>query len=761
MRHIRIKIKTILISILAIGLLITFGDNLFWQGVESFNNIVEERFEINVNNIATKTIKNENKRLTLLLSENDYNLYDLVTYSGGGTSSSSHIRSVDSQKVFDQYLNFAKEYNLQNKYADYALNVALVQWFSGEMENTIAILDAFNPNDLQDEVKDYYYLLRMGIALTYNELEAVQEALGNIEGSEYKDLKENTKEFIARYFGVDLPYEQVEVEYDEIENNRYLGYFSSIFDILSRHKMNVSENYIEEVASDNAEDMAVRELFAMGEQLSKSVSGKVTANGEGLQGIFLYEDVDKNGMSSYEGFGMGVYVTDEKGEYFIPNIHENTESIGLIIPWHLIHDQQWSSANDINQKNFKNEVVNFELNDGVAFSQLEIIDDLLRYEISDPMNTKDRYYTMKIRYVDPEYDINGTTIDIRLEHDQMQGEIALRELIKESSFPFSQSSSYDELDIKRFLEPLYLSGEYYFELNPHTDNRESYTWNGIFTDALSTPLLVSGNEKMSDGDQLLADGEIERAMEWYQKDLSEHSLKVLVALYDRGYKPLDEQSASWEMEGADSNKAALYMEKLIDNYGETDRRLGQLANFYRESYDFVKEEETLKKLYDSNPSVYVSFDRAKNLIHQGHFDEGIQMFFDSGNPEIDQDRYYAYFLLGLENDKLTNEYKMLLSRIEGLEDYEIFNGLIHSGEYLKAWDELQQMTESDLKTFFTLLMLDGIKLDELNYEKYANDNQIDDQKYLNRYYVEKTNEMSESSIKQLLKMLKKDMNWFH
>ena len=137
------------------------------------------------------------------------------------------------------------------------------------------------------------------------------------------------------------------------------------------------------------------------------------------------------------------------------------------------------------------------------------------------------------------------------------------------------------------------------------------------------------------------------------------------------------------------------------------------------------------------------------------------MFFDSGNPEIDQDRYYAYFLLGLENDKLTNEYKMLLNKIEGLEDYAIFNGLIHSGEYLKAWDELKQKPESDLKTFFTLLMLDGIKLDELNYEKYANDNQIDDQKYLNRHYVEKTNEMNDSPVKQLLKLLKKEMNWFY
>ena len=156
MKTIRFKVKHLLLIVIAAVVLIGFGDTIFWSGIGFYNRIMPESYAIDINNFEPGTVEGENARLNLLLSEQNYNLYDLVTVSEGATTPSSHIQRVSSKKVYDQYLSFGAEEDLLSEYPEYIINVALIQWFSGNMEKTEEIMKTIDPEELDDADRDNY-----------------------------------------------------------------------------------------------------------------------------------------------------------------------------------------------------------------------------------------------------------------------------------------------------------------------------------------------------------------------------------------------------------------------------------------------------------------------------------------------------------------------------------------------------------------------------------------------------------------------------
>lgn len=745
MKHIRIKIKTLLMLSVAILMVAFYADNIFWWGVGIYNSFVPDENEINIMYMSTDKVENENRRLELILSEHDYDLYDLVWIEDGATSSGTHIRSLDSKKVYDQFIGFSEKEDLYAKNPEYALNVGLMQWFGGEAEKAKLIMKSIDPENLKGEMADEYYLIQAGIGLTYHDMEVVMVSIDRISQKEYLPLVEKIKEFVALFYMENIDYEKADIKYKAIKDSRYIGYYSemlSLIDISTSEGRKQSGNYYSK-------------------QPNRNLYGSVTRNGEPLEGVFLYEDID-SGMSSGNGFDRRVFITDDEGRYEINGLNTETKRIGLAIPWQLIHDQQWVRSNEVDASTEK---VDYMLSDGARFKKLSIEDNHMMYEIYDSVDDPSRMYMMKIRSTDPDYNINGSTIDWEIKSSEMSGKIPLEEIIKRSGFSHSYSSSDDELDIKRFFEPLYLTDEYYFEIMPFNEDRKHYTSNGLFSDALAASLEVEGQEAMSEGDVLLSEGKIEEAMEWYDVDGSQHSLKVLTALYTRGFIPAEEDVWQWELGGSDHYKAADYLERLILTSGETNDRLRQLARQYKESFQFEKEEEILTKLNENlkqvgSETVYVELSIARNLIFQGEYMKGTSRYYEVGDPMIDGDRYFAYFIMGMRTELLPTEYAEKLLGVEGLNEYESFNYMIAEGRYMDAWEWLESKPNSDIKTFYRLLMLDRLNLKDFSFKTLKAELGLEDKDRFIDYYVRETKEMKNHRLEKILRMLKKDSNWF-
>lgn len=493
--------------------------------------------------------------------------------------------------------------------------------------------------------------------------------------------------------------------------------------------------------------------------IDKSVNGNVTINNEPVQGVFIYERTD-NSMSSTDGFDSEVFITNEKGEYSIERIGENTRDLGILIPWQLVFDKQFTNDFEVDRDNPDDEEIDFNFSKGVYFSELSVEGDRLQYKIEDSRGADDRYYVLNINYADSTFDANGTMIDLRISSKEMQGDLSISELLSLSGYTFDHISGVeDELEIKRFLEPLYLSADYYFKVYPYEDSR-IYISNGVFSDSLATRIFVEGNDEMNDGDKLLAEKKVDEAMEWYKQNISEHNLKVLTSLYRRGMIPYEGEYGQ-KLEGKDCSEAIKYLEILIDQYGKTDARFYNLARLYGEVYEYGKEIEVLNELYKANGSIYTMYSLAESLINMGRYSEGIELLKENGDFANDKERFFHYLFIGNEIEGMTEKFKNNYQAVLETNDYSSFFEQIKNGEYLSAYEWLDNQSQSDGKIFFQLMMYDSISNDEFSFQRVAGSGEIENKIRFSEFYKTETQKVKDQRIKNLLIDLKEDYYWFY
>ena len=731
MKSIKIKVKTLLLIVLSFVLFAVFMDDLYWGGIKLYNNIVSEENQIELTDLETGTIEYESQRIALLLEEHNYLLYNMITIGEGIVMESARVRLQDAESVLESYKQYNQEENLIEDYPEYILNVVLIQWFAGNVEETLSLMESVDVVNLPDDSKEHYYLIQAAIDLTFYDLVAVEESLSYVVAEDMKPLVNHIKAYIHKIYDYDISYDEInDYKYNEDDSSDYEDYFSFVFYI--------NDNYGRESFSEETNEHA-------------TISGHITINGDPLRGALVYMK-DWNSMSSSEGYKNNSVVKDIDGSYAIENNYGDKGRIGLKVPWQLVHDKSIELPWDRDLRN--DTTVNFEFKDGFKFTKAVIEEGLFVYEINDPSGTSETNYSMVIRHTMPDTFNDQSYFKIT----GVKGSVPLIDLERDTTMTLGWVSSNDTLAIERLTEHLYLSGDYTFEVNPTYETRETYIKNGIFTEALQTIMTYDGIDEYNEGDLLLADKQLVEAMKWYEKHPSRHNLKVLVALNQYGYIPVEGEFYQ-KLEGKNLDKAIQFQEQLMELDGFTTQRLNKLVRLSNEAYDYEKEGVLLEEVLSLDPSVYDYFSYGYNLIHRGYYLEGLEVLKENGDMAIDGDRYYSYFLLGNQLEPLTEDIKVAMDQIKGLESYEDFYSLIVSGLYHQAWINLENRKDSDLKMMHQLLFLDRLEFEDLNDKIYIQSLGYDEDDFVS-YYRESVEEMQDRHIRSLMKLIKKENNWF-
>lgn len=682
MKSIRIKVKYLLLILVLMGIVLTFSSELLFLGIEAYNNIAKE--PINLQRISFDSVTNENKRLDLILTEHTHNLVSFVVIGDGMMMGGPRVRYQDGYRIKATFDTFLEDENLYKTRIDYTLNVILSQWFSGHTEVAESMLDTLNIEDMTLAQKDHYYLILASLELAYFDLDQANEFVGLVSDN-YSDAKQIIYNFMNQAYGYDSSNEVVDPS-----DKRYTQYFINL-----QHMV----------------DYATWETFTLRDD---TVTGQVTVNGKGLAGALIYPSY-RNGMSSHEGLNAISTFIDHDGKYELKLNKDRLESINIAVPWQRIHDMQrvqtWKQ--DFDQD------IDFAFTDGCRFEYAYIEEGKFYYKIKD--GKEDTAYIMKVEYFEPDFYNDQSNFYL----DSHEGVIDMSDIKKEMTFVFNNVSSSDTLDMNRFYEHFYLSGQYALTVKEDLQDYKAYISNGFISESLSTIITYDEGLSPNQGDRLMIEDKYEEAMAWYAENPSPHNLYVLYQLYLNGYIPHD---GEWDqyLEGQDYDQALKYLRQLIDLDGPTDQRLYYLSDIYEllEMYD--EREDVLLDKQALNPSVYTELELAYNAISRGAYLDGIDQLkrFD-----VDQlgDRYLEYFLLIDEREGLPEELLGYLKDIDTSE-FDQVKDKIKSGQYQSAYMLLADYETSPMKAYFELLILRNLTIEDKPYQEGMDKfKQFDDQ----------------------------------
>lgn len=720
MKSIRLKVKTIIL-IVVIGILgFVFADDVYYQGIHLIN-VFKGDEVVEFSSLRSNSLKSEMKRLTLILDQHEYELLNLMVISNGMTSYSSRIRKQDAENIYETYRKHYSEV-VDKEYYDYMLNVILTQWFSGETDQALNLLNEVPLDSFDQASLDHYYLIKTGIALTYYDLDTAEDYLNKISES-YYDLVNYIKRYMKEVYAYEIDYNH---DLKALTSDLYHSYFDEL--VFALRDPNDIRNYIKGQAI--------------------TITGNISIEGQPVQGVMVYAK-GYRGMSSFEGYSHQMAVTDSMGNYTLET-YDELENIGVKIPWHLIHDKRLERTWDLEFSDKNSYDLNFT--SGIKLETAFIENNQFHYEINDPDSSPSDYYLM-IRHADPTYVNDQSYI---LLHEK-SGTISLDRIHKDTRFLFGSISSEDYFTKEMFSEALYVTGDYYFSVNRVSDNN-SYSTNGFFSDDLLTLIHYEGDD-YNEGDLLLDSGKVDEAIEWYKVNLSRHNLKVLVALYTNGRK-VSEGEFEQILSDTDPSEAAYYLNKLIEYDGVTGQRLWDLARLYRSLKLYEKEGESLDALIEIDDSVYYYIDKGINTINRGKYSEGIDILLEYGDLENEGDRYYEYLILGNQLDHLPDEIKNNLGKVNR-DSYKAFYQSIQNGSYEEAYKFLKQQAESPLKSFYHLLFMDAFNEDYVDRPFTDSEDHFQRMYGFSEYFRDETNKIQDLTLREVLMFMKDSYNWFH
>lgn len=641
--------------------------------------------------------------------------------------SSGHVGNIDDNtalRVLAHYNILKGRATLEESNPEYVLDVLLIEWFNGNIDVVKEMMNDIDYTLFTEEYRGIYLLIKSNIHIAMHELEDALSALDSIDNSNYFKYREKIKEFIGKFYDDSVKYKTYSNVGVGDRDNPYLQYVREILDAPGWMK---HSNRIKS-------------------KPNRKLKGRMTINGQPFEGVFMFF-TNYSGLSILDAFSDNTAVTDANGEFELEYNDEDYLELGMAAPWHRINDKQYKNIlSDFRDVDY----LNIDFVDGARLSDLKCEGDKLYYKIVDVNANESRKYALRVSYVDKEFDVNGDYIgEIKL----LEGELDLTKVRNELNPSYGRIFySGETLTIEMLLAPLYKSAYYNFDVIIHEEGK--HITNGTFNNTMDYTIFIKGNE-LNDGDLLVKENRIEEAIKWYEQDDSIHSLKCLISIYKKGYIPMDEDSMV--LGGQDINKAIFYENKLIDLYGESESRLLALVSMYKDIEDYNRVWDVLQRLDDRYPSNYIKKQMAWNLVHRGLYLDGIKHYSEYVDAE-DNKWDVSLLLLGDIRDKLPKDFETMVGKIDSLDSYGDFTELIRDGQYKLAWDYLDRQEESDIKSYYRLLMMDVLDNSIFDYKKLVEEGS-DIDRFMD-YYIVTTNNLKDENLKDILKELKNGCNWF-
>ena len=735
MKYIRIKVKYLLLIGVILIAIINYRDlQLF--GYRALAVVNDDLSSELIENMKVTDVKSANAQLESVISGINTTIYNPVIIGSGYMTTGGKISYEDAQQVYEKYLDFTTTEKKNDAFYEYAMNVSLALWFGELPDEAIEVLKEVDTTKLTPIQLDEYRLMKATYLFSLLQLDEAMDEIQKMQ-NHYPLIKEQVTAFIyALQHNASIPSKDKPGHYSEEERKIYPLY------------ENICDNYYLDSSKETISSQ-------------KIIQGRVTYNGQAMQGVIVYLK-DNNNIFSSSHISSYFAVTDADG-YYTLEAYEGDSFLDLAIPWQIAYDKQIQYEESGSGIEFENNVatMNYAFYDLAYVESAEVIDDRLHYEIIDPMYEKGRQYQISLSYKKPEYNKSGNNAfdldegDMEMFADgRIKGSIDLETLRHKMRIPYSYMGGLNDFQLVNFLEPLYLSEDYYLEVSIK-DDEDKIVRNGFNNGAIRYSQFIEG-EDLSKGDKRIEAGDMEGALHWFEENQSVHGLKVLTSLYEKGYyddkDEEDEKDYSYYHEGIDLDKAIFYAKKLLDIEPMERFYQSRLQYLYEDAGRYEESLAMLEQMMESDTdeeNKYNHFQKGRLLIQQGNYEEGIEEYLNLAESPEDDDRFYAYLILGNRIEDMRPFYREQFKDIDRSAFYAFF-ALMNAGRYDDAYSKLGQAVDSDLKTFYTLLF-------EKEFSDYR---QIEEAAFVD-YYVQVTESIESDTLQKILKELVKYNGWFY
>lgn len=725
MRSIKIKVWMVLV-ILSIGVFsVFFAYDAFYFGINIYNNIAEE--SIDLNKINTSSLSSENKRLNYLLEEESH---QLIGFAELDNQSMSHVGSIpyhDGEKVYKTFKNYEETKQVYNKHQDYVLNVILVQWFSGRIEEAVELMSHLDVNILSEKEKDHYYLIQAAIDFSFYRLEEVEASLKEVS-DDYNSIIKSMCMFMEKYYEYDVQIDHVNINGVSDLNDIYEKYFSFF-------------TYFK--------DSYAQVDYLKPSDESIELKGKVLIDNEPFEGAIVYVSYI-NGFSTRTSLDGDYQVIDEAGEYKITTSYRDPQVVRILVPWHRAVSKSLTlSYSDELQDQHEQ---NFIFETSTTFDYVFFDQDGLHYKINDNRNVN--AYVIQIRFYENYINQAPSRVYVSKKEDVIPMDV----LKAQMRTYYNSSVSDDPLTLMNFTKHLQIDGEYLISVKPDQYVMNQMTWYGLASEINSALVTFEYGEAYNEGDLLIEAGHIDEAIMWYEAHPTEKNLEVLFNLYYHGKRVELVDGYYYDRVDKDYDAARRVIETSIDDFGETYNKLDDYHDVLRDLEDYEAIEEVLKQLLSYQELAYYHLSLGKNYIRLGEASKGIQYIQD--HVLVDSwTSYVELFILAGVSNHLPGHVKEAFDGLD-LSGYEPFFTLFNAGHFKEAEIWLSQQKEGDIRTMYELLLLRAVNYEDKNVpeaykqEKYQHGNQ-------HEYYIDLVNAMKSGPVKAFLIKLKKPNNWFH
>jgi len=769
MKNIKFKVKTLILIILivtAIGGGIYFlSDNILYaigliyenKGNEEMAGAYYKRVAENFPQ-SDSAIKGANKQIENLLINNHLGYFDdKIVISGFGTSKGgSNISYASLANINKDYAEILKYHKGRDLFSKYTIGVAIMNWFGGEGEKAIKLLETISTGN-----KEIEEMRKLNLSAMYMSMGEIEKGMRLIEmDMEKKDIYKYIRQDLLAY-----GYFMLE-DYDKFREN--------MVDNSIRY---ASVEYLKEPYIQFLNEYSVRNIIENYNRLLEAkenrpktgnvIEGVITTDGEPLSyGIVFVKDRAYGSMSSTaldDGTGiMAIAVSDKDGKFVIEDIPNGTYGLGVWIDWQRIVGKQIEINKEYDIILTGNEKLNKNIDffDSIEVVEAEALEDnKLRFSWNDDSKDIDFYILSLGEVVETEN--KSQIVDFSYTTEKIKGTTITLDIEKERRNSFAGFMSWDMNGANPyyFLEPLYHEGDYGYKITGYDKGGYIVTDNmGIYSKRNYDTVHIKG-EEWTKGDSLLLERDFEGAIAEYESAVNRnpediHSAKALAQLYFNGW--IYEKDSS-ELGGKDYEKARIYLELLNEEIDYNEQIKSRLAEIYMklgkyeaslELYNQLIDKESyynyryIGDIYAAQGNTHRAIENYNNFLNRTEWDhvvDDMMIMYILNNDTQSLEAIVKKYKGNWYHESYEPLIKEYITNIDRKEYQELFN--IINQENIFEGEKLLEPNVDDLGRFYKAIILLKKNIDRLEKE----------QKYTQLY-----NGVKDRTLKELLRYFGKD-----